>query len=78
MKYLLFAIFYTINIKVAACDTLNTICNTVCIHDGSDRGVVINKQCFCADRRDLTEVFAKMPISGKIVVDKEPKKSFWE
>lgn len=61
-----------------ACDTFNTVCNTVCIHDGNDRGIVVNKKCYCADFRDLNDVFAKMPTHGKVVVDKEPKRSFWE
>ena len=78
MKIIIFALFYFVTIKVNACDTLNTICNTVCIHDNSDRGIVINKQCYCADRRDLTEIFSKLPVNGKVVIDKEPKRSFWE
>jgi hypothetical protein len=38
----------------------------------------LNKKCFCADYRNLDDVFAKMPTHGKVVIDKESKRSFWE
>lgn len=78
MRLILFSLFYFLTVKVQSCDIFNTVCNTVCIHDGSDRGVVINKKCYCADARNVDDVFAKLPISGKVVIDKEPVRSIWE
>jgi hypothetical protein len=78
MKIIIFALFYFVTVKINACDTLNTVCQTTCRHDLDDLGVVIKGKCYCANYRNLDDIFAKLPTHGKVVIDKEQKRSFWE
>ncbi len=32
------------------------VCETLCAQDGDDLGVIINKACYCANRRDTSAI----------------------
>lgn len=59
------------------CDELNIICNTVCKHEGDEKGVVIKGKCYCANYRDLDKIIVKVPKQGGLVAEKR-KPYIWE
>lgn len=59
------------------CDELNIICKTICVHDGNDKGIVIQGKCYCADYRPLDKIIARVPKNGGLIAEKR-KPFIWE
>lgn len=57
-----------------ACDVNLIVCQTVCAQDGDDRGVLIDKKCYCANPRDTAKVIARVP---KSYTKKDEPKKHW-
>ena len=36
------------------------VCETLCYQDGDELGVIINKQCYCANRRDTSLIVQRV------------------
>lgn len=77
MRLILFSLFYFLTVKVHACDKMNIVCKVVCMHDGDQRGVVIDSKCYCANQRDVNQFFVRVPKNGRAVIT-EKKVSIWE
>lgn len=59
------------------CDKFSVVCQTVCRQDGDQLGVVIDKKCFCANQRNVDDIFVKVPKHGGTVAEKR-KPYIWE
>ena len=45
----------------AECNQHQIICKTICIQDGDEAGLFINKKCYCMNERDINKVILKIP-----------------
>lgn len=78
MRLILFVLAYFLSVNVHACDTFNTVCKTICAQDGDDLGIVLNKKCYCANYRNVDDVFTKVPKHGRAIITEQKQKSFWD
>ena len=58
---------YTCIIILALCSDFEFACKIVCAHDGDERGTVIDGSCYCANKRDITNIITRVPRYGKQV-----------
>lgn len=65
------------NIIKSNCDELNIICRTVCVHEGDEKGVIIDNKCYCANYKDLSKIIVRVPKNGGLVAEKK-KPYIWE
>lgn len=56
--------------NIYACDELKITCNVICRTDGDEAGFVIGKDCFCANKRNLSHIVVKVPKNGRAIIDK--------
>lgn len=61
-----------------ACNELNIVCKTVCVHDGDELGIVIKDKCYCANYRSLDKIVIRVPKNGSLVADKKKTNYIWE
>lgn len=77
MRLALFIFVYLVTVYVHACNEFNAVCRAICVQDGDQLGIVIKEKCYCANFRNIDDVFVKVPLRGGMV-KAEPKKYVWE
>ena len=65
-------------IIIILCAYLDVVCKVTCIQDGDDKGVLIDNQCYCANKRDLSKILIKVPSQGAVYKDAPKARSYFE
>lgn len=60
-------------IIIYALTEIQIVCRTVCLQDGDEIGIVLNKKdCYCANKRDVSKVILRVH-----ALPPQKKQTFW-
>jgi hypothetical protein len=56
-----------------AFDKTKVICETVCVQDGDEKGVMIGPDCYCANKRDVKKILTKVNrnLEVNVIIDRD-------
>ncbi len=69
---MIFLLFFNFVFAEACLDKNKIICETVCIQDGDEKGILVDGQCYCANKRDTSKVIIRAKRNWS-----DPKPEIW-
>lgn len=64
-------LFISMAIACSPIDVLKIKCETICLQDGDDMGIIHKNKCYCANQRDISK--AVMRLNRNITTNEQEK-----